>query len=275
MKPLILLCLCGIQMMLAACGGARTANLPTATPPEPLKTTGPIADMVVASAVVVPARSADLSLTVSGAVKEVSIQLGDHVEAGHTLLALDSPDLEFAVAGAEAELRSAQVRAELQRYSHKELNPAGKFIYLTGPPELRQVADSRVLQARARLAITQAELARSVLRAPFQGTVVALGIGPGELVQPATVVLTLADLDRFQIETTDLSERYVNEVKVGQAVAVAIDALNTEFAGTVIMISPLAETVSGDIVYKVTVEFDEQPAGLRWGMSAEVSIAVH
>jgi HlyD family secretion protein len=32
------------------------------------------------------------------------------------------------------------------------------------------------------------------------------------------------------------------------------------------------ETVGGDVTYKVTIELDEQPAGLRWGMSAEVEI---
>ena len=34
----------------------------------------------------------------------------------------------------------------------------------------------------------------------------------------------------------------------------------------------LSETVGGDVVYKVTIDFDSQPEGLRWGMSAEVKI---
>jgi hypothetical protein len=37
-------------------------------------------------------------------------------------------------------------------------------------------------------------------------------------------------------------------------------------------IAHVSETVGGDVVYKVTVELDEQPEGLRWGMSTEVKI---
>jgi hypothetical protein len=35
-------------------------------------------------------------------------------------------------------------------------------------------------------------------------------------------------------------------------------------------ISPLADTLGGDVVYKVTIELDSLPEGLRAGMSAEV-----
>jgi hypothetical protein len=37
-------------------------------------------------------------------------------------------------------------------------------------------------------------------------------------------------------------------------------------------IAPEATTVGGDVVYKVTIELDQQPPGLRWGMSVEVEI---
>jgi len=34
-----------------------------------------------------------------------------------------------------------------------------------------------------------------------------------------------------------------------------------------------ADMIGGDVVYAVVVELDEQPPGLRWGMSVEVEIA--
>ena len=85
--------------------------------------------------------------------------------------------------------------------------------------------------------------------------------------------VTLADLSHLQVETTDLSERDVTEVQAGQGATVYVEALNVDVPGRVARISPLASTVGGDVVYTVVVDLDEQPAGLRLGMSVEVEIA--
>jgi hypothetical protein len=69
-----------------------------------------------------------------------------------------------------------------------------------------------------------------------------------------------------------LSEKVVSSVKVGAQATVNIQALNNEFKGKVVDIARISETVGGDVVYKVTIELDEQPAGLRWGMSTDVTI---
>ncbi|HMV29322.1 MAG TPA: hypothetical protein PKE23_08050, partial [Anaerolineales bacterium] len=73
-------------------------------------------------------------------------------------------------------------------------------------------------------------------------------------------------------ETTDLSERDVTQVKVGQPASVYIEALDEEFTGKVVDVARISSEVGGDVVYKVTIEFDKQPAGLLWGMSADVNI---
>jgi hypothetical protein len=87
-------------------------------------------------------------------------------------------------------------------------------------------------------------------------------------------VLTLAELDHLQVKTTDLSERDVTQVSMGQQATVYVEALGVEIGGQVVDIAPQANTVGGDVVYTVTIELDEQPPGLRWGMSVEVEIKV-
>jgi hypothetical protein len=69
-----------------------------------------------------------------------------------------------------------------------------------------------------------------------------------------------------------LSERDITNVKVGDPATITIDALNEEFSGQVISISPVANTLGGDVVYEVTIAFEEQPAGALGGMTAEVII---
>ena len=108
------------------------------------------------------------------------------------------------------------------------------------------------------------------LRAPFDGTVTALNVHPSEWVTPGEAVLVLVDLQVLHVETTDLSERDVPEIEVGQPVTVVIKALSQDVTGQVSEISPLADSLGGDVVYKTTIKLDSQPAGLRAGMSVDV-----
>jgi multidrug resistance efflux pump len=91
-------------------------------------------------------------------------------------------------------------------------------------------------------------------------------------VQQNQVVVTLATLNTLQLETTDLSERDITKVKIGAPVNISIEASNENIQGKVIGISPRANTVGGDVVFKVTIAFDKQPGNLLWGMTAEVNI---
>jgi HlyD family secretion protein len=135
-------------------------------------------------------------------------------------------------------------------------------------------AEAAVAEAAAALQHAQAELTTTALQAPFAGVVTALTINEGEMVQPGAVVLTLADLAQMQAETTDLSERDVGRVAVGQAATVFVEALNSDLPGHVTRIAPQATILGGDVVYTVVVALAEQPPALRWGMSVEVKIVV-
>jgi len=127
-------------------------------------------------------------------------------------------------------------------------------------------------QAKAKLETAKVTLAQTSLVAPFDATVVDVNIQAGEFAQAGQVVITLGDIAHMQIETTDLSEQDVPAVQPGQGVNVFIEALDAQIAGKVMRISPISDTVGGDVVYPVTIELEKQPEGLLWGMSAEVEI---
>lgn len=140
-------------------------------------------------------------------------------------------------------------------------------------PQQLAIAQAAVAQAEAGLEVARATLNQATLTAPFSGTVADVQVSPGQIVMPGQVVLTLADLSHLQVETTDLSERDVTGVQMGQEATVYVEALNVDVPGRVARISPLASTVGGDVVYTVVIALEEQPEGLRLGMSAEVEIA--
>ena len=179
-------------------------------------------------------------------------------QATAALEQLRHPTTAGQVAEAEAQVQSAQAEPDL----------------LTAGPRREAVAAAAavVAEAEATLQRAEAELAQTQLVAPFAGTVTAVNVSSGEMVQPGQSVVTLADLGQMQVETTDLSERDVVRVAVGQPVIVRVDALATELSGTVARIAPQANVIGGDVVYAVLVDLNEVPAELRWGMSADVEI---
>ena len=167
-------------------------------------------------------------------------------------------------ASAAVEAAKAQQTQAEQQLSLLEAGPAAEQI---------AAARAQVAQAEAAVQVVRVALEQADLRAPFAGTISALAISPGETVAPGQTVLALTDLSRLQVETTDLSERDVARVVLGQEALIYVEALGEEIEGRVVGIAPQATTIGGDVVYTVYVELNEQPPGLRWGMSTEVEIS--
>jgi RND family efflux transporter MFP subunit len=205
-------------------------------------------------------------------VKEVLVKNGDVVKAGQPLIVLSIIDLELSVKEAEWAVRSAQLLYDRAKDPYKKIFYDGRVLYAAGYVEKRKEMEARLQSAQSALDSAKYALAQGTLLAPFDGTIVDINIKPGEIAQPGKVVMTEGDVARMQIETTDLSERDVPAVQIGQTVNVHITALDVTVTGKVNHISPISETVGGDVVFPVTIRLDEQPDGLLWGMSAEVEI---
>jgi len=183
--------------------------------------------------------------------------------------------LELARSDFNSVMRIMEVEAELQEAEVKLTEAEKKYAILDkGPdPEDVALAEARLKNAEAQLSVAQEALEGAKLIAPFLGTLVSIDIYPGQTVLAGEEIITLADLSELRVETTDLSERDVSQVEVGDEAIVYIEALNLEVIGRVVRISPQANIIGGDVVYTVDVELSEQPSELRWGMSVEVEIS--
>jgi len=131
---------------------------------------------------------------------------------------------------------------------------------------------AQLQQARNGLQAAQDRLDQTRLIAPFRGIVGKVDGIAGEFASPGQILIVLSDTAHLQVKTTDLSERDITKVKIGDPTRILVDAVSQEFEGEVIVISPVANTLGGDVVYEVTIAFTEQPEGLLGGMSAEVTI---
>jgi multidrug efflux pump subunit AcrA (membrane-fusion protein) len=170
---------------------------------------------------------------------------------------------EFDMQQAQTELEIAQSRLKLAEDKYQTL--------MNGPdPAALELAQARLKNAQDQADAARSNLVDLQLKAPFAGTVSQVSIHSGEWAIPGQPVLSLADLDHLRIETTDLSERDVPKIAIGQPVTILVEALNQTVTGHVVQIAPLADTLGGDVVYKTTIDLDKPTPGLRAGMSVEV-----
>jgi len=183
-------------------------------------------------------------------------------------------EVELARSDFNAIMRRIELEAALITANANLENAERKYeTLLEGPdPDEVALAEAQLKDAEAQFGVVRSQLGTASLNAPISGTAVSVDILPGETVLPGQTVVILADLSELRVETTDLSERDVAQVAVGQEVSVYIEALDLDVPGIVARISPGADVVGGDVVYTVLIELDEQPAGLRWGMTVEVNI---
>ncbi|HEY5982597.1 MAG TPA: efflux RND transporter periplasmic adaptor subunit [Anaerolineales bacterium] len=118
----------------------------------------------------------------------------------------------------------------------------------------------------------RAALANAEVRAPFPGTVTNIDLKVGEFAGAGTPVVTIADLSKWVVKTTDLTEIDVVNIEEGEPVTVTLDAMpSVELKGNVLSIAQNFSEKQGDIVYEVTILLTTADAGMRWGMTAQVN----
>ena len=249
-----------LALVLTACGSSATPTaIPTISLDSASQSSPASSNKATASGIVVPVKKVELAFPLSGVVKTVKVTEGDSVTAGQPLATLETAILEAKVKEAEANVIIKETQVTY-------------LIRVGTSQENLDSAKADVERMKALVEIAKAQLAQATLVAPFDGTIASVDIHPAEYANAGQVIIRMGDLSHMQIETTDLSEKNLPSLKIGSQVNVFIQALNKEFKGKIVDIARISQTVGGDVVYKVTIELDEQPEGLRWGMSTDVTI---
>ncbi len=252
---------------------------------------GPGAGTVLnASGYVTARRRATVSSKVTGRVVEVLVEEGMQVHRGQVLARLDPTTAERALALAEAELDAARrAVAEYEvRLDQARLN-AGRMRRLLSEgiatEAQRDDADAEVKALEARLALAteqvrvserqvalrQADLADTVIVAPFSGVAISKDAQPGEMISPVsagggftrTGICTLVDMESLEIEV-DVNESYIHRVADGQRVEAVLDAYpDWRIPAHVITTVPTADRQKATVL--VRIGFDHAAASRRRG----------
>ncbi len=199
-------------------------------------------------------------------VETVNVEVGQAVKAGDVLATASTADLEDQLVSARTSLQAAKVQ---ERAAKAALDDA------EGTDATRQAkvgsynAVNARRQAEADVDDLVAKIALATLTAPIDGTVTNLNLTAG--LDATGTALTIASA-RYEV-TADVVESDIAAMSVGQEATVAVDAIAATIGGTVSAIAPAASAGSSGVVsFPVTVTLTGAPAGLRAGMTADITI---
>ncbi|HEY5118737.1 MAG TPA: HlyD family efflux transporter periplasmic adaptor subunit, partial [Anaerolineales bacterium] len=200
----------------------------------------------------------------------------DNPDRIRTKNALDAAQTKYdnaVIRQTEIENRFTQVNSNLEVARGRLAEATRIRQQRANGPDADQLAlvQSNLTAAQARLAAAQAALDHLDVVAPYDGVVAQIDISAGENAVPSQPVIVFADLHHWYVETTDLTEKEVVNIRVGQLVTIVPDALpSTTLSGTVERIGLMYTEKAGDIVYPIRIRLDPSDAALFWGMTVEV-----
>lgn len=150
----------------------------------------------------------------SGVIREILKEKGARVQAGEPLLRIDGAILSAQVAQARAQAELASQAWERRKRLWEEDRVGSEIAYLEAKFGAEQTA--------ANLRGLEERLSRTLIRAPFAGTLEARLVEVGSMVGPGQVVARVVDLDPVRI-VAGVPERYAADVRTGARAVVTFD----------------------------------------------------
>ena len=237
-----LLILIASLLPLAGCGDRPAADAASAAPRGiPVRTATVEArdlhETLVLTGTLKPRAQVQVVAEVAARLERVLRDEGAAVSRGETLALLDDTDYRLAVAQANR----AQAATERERADN--LLKTGGITdrdHLAAQVAL-QVAEASLAQVRAEAAITDQQLARTQVKAPFAGRVGKRYPDPGSMLAVGTPLFILVDDSVLEFEAP-VSSRDLAKVRLGAGVTVSVDAApGAAFEGKVARIAPLVD----------------------------------
>ncbi len=239
----------------------------------------------------------EVGTQVSGTLQSVEADFNDNVESGQIIARIEPSTFQARVSQAQAALASAQANLAEARASAvngqkdflRKSQLADKQLVSRTDRDLaaaqRDQAQARVMSAQAQiqqqvanLNTTKLDLAKTIIRSPVKGTVLARNVEPGQTVaaslQTPVLFKIAGDLSAMEIILA-IDEADIGQVRVGQQSTFTVDAFpDKSFQGQVKQIRLAATNVSNVVTYPVVVEVSNTDQSLLPGMTATAQIII-
>src|SRR5581483_6350620 len=226
-----------------------------------------------------PNRDAKVAALVGGRIARVLVGEGDRVRAGQPLAELENAPLKDQELQAEAAVVQARANLENARLAAQR----NESLLQRGIASRKEVEDSRtqlavneatLRQVEATLSNAKTQLARSVVRSPFEGVIVHRFLGAGEQVDGTSSqpIVEIAQLDTLELLGNVPASR-LSEVRAGEEFTFQSDAVpDTNLKARVVAILPAVDPATNNGTVRIRI--DNRAHRLKLGTFLSVQLPV-
>ncbi len=165
---------------------------------------------------------------VSGIVESINFQEGSFVAKGQQLFKIN--DLEL-----RAQLSQARTKQTLASENERRAKLLLQKEAIS--QEEYDIASADFRSAQAQTQLMQAQIAKTVVRAPFSGKIGLRSISKGTYVLPTTVITNLVNTSQVKI-TFSIPEKYATQMKVNTMLSFTTSGSKERFSAKVYAIEP-------------------------------------
>lgn len=278
---------CALLALVSLSPGCREPETTAELPPRAIRwmrvSTAVPAEQRVISGIVTAVDDTRLAFEVGGTVLEVAVNLGDRVDRDQVLARLDPEPFQLAVADAEAAL-SESVAQQQAAHANFERTQALFDAAVASEQELdrdiarRDSTASRVEANKARLDLARRDLRRSVLRAPFAGSISVREIDIAmELASGQTAFEMDSEESGLRVEV-QMPETLIGRIERGMHASVSFPSLGRDIAasdaGHDVIVTEVGTRAGTGNAFPVRADLVETPPRIRPGMTAELTLAL-
>ena len=236
---------------------------------------GNLLKVIYATGNVTADSTATLRSESGGIVTYIGTHEGMSVKRGQMLLKTDDSDDMLRVEQAKTDLRSAQVdlQDKLENLKRMETLYESRSVtrkQLDDAKTQSDLAEISLQQSKIALKISEEELSKTRVTAPFSGVIIFSGAKLGDYLLPDAVCFQMIAPRSILVEA-EVDEQDFANVKNGEKCVVAFDAFSDRrFDGFVYRIVP--KTNESTKTSKVFIKLTDPPSNLNVGMTATVNI---
>ena len=188
----------------------------------------PLAEVVRSTGTLLAAESVELQAEVGGKIVAIKFTEGSRVRKGDLLVKFNDADLQARRLAATFEVQLAERREERVA----ELLKQGFVV-----PDNHDQALNTVNVRRAEIALTDAQIAKTEIRAPFDGIAGLRYVSEGAIVGATTRIATLQRIDRLKVDFA-VPEKYAERIRLGSRVSLSLADGSRKFSGEVYAYDP-------------------------------------
>ena len=200
-----------------------------------------------------PRLEATISAHILGRILEFSVVSGQKVNQGDVIARLDDEELKATHERAKAALDQMNREATRQK-KLLESNATSRSRY--------EQADAAERMARANLVKIKATLSKTVVLAPFTGTITRKFADTGDLAVPGKALVQIEDPSSLRLETP-VAESLAGDLTLGQTIRVQVEAADLSVEGKIGELEPSADSASRTFLVKIDLP---SSSGLRAGL---------